>query len=764
LKRDSVWRKAARLLGVKDVLAQRTTAWHIVDTTRRDPKNKQEDALVTWDSKGSRWRFNSVEHRDAFYQDFVRQKALEMLQSGSPELTNLIAALDPSTKQETRREIGSLTRQQFDRPETLSAPVRGIIKRAVEQQRQRFQRRAPLTVEDQEQAGLIFDPVYSVVRYLAQMHKDNAVAGFFNQVAANKDWTTDTETAGYRPIPDTRAFGNLAGKHVISSIADQVLAVAGDESPVMEVYDDLVRAWSSGKTVWNPGTHVRNFIGNFPFAQLAGNNPMNPGNAVYYRDAMRVLRDGGDHLKELYERGILGGDYGSNELRSALRELLPDASLMGDEPAPKLLARLGKALFGKLPATIQRAGERTSAFANGVYKVTDDVFKMAAYLKAKNMGMTSEEAAAHVRQWFPFYDNIGSSSGIKFVRRLIPFLSFQREAVRIFGNAVKERPLSLAGSMIVPYVITQISAALMGLRDKDKEEVMKDLRGKLMFKGLTGDAPVFAMLLPWRSQGKLSQFDLSNVVPWANFLGRPTEAGQKEDTLQYMARRILTSSPVGNLLAATATNEDPFSQRPIVQADMTPAERNYERAKYAWNLLMPPLAGSNAMMLANSTERSTNKTLEQRDVGQTALRAILGLDVRNATPDLYRLAEDFRKAQKLPMNEVWSGGTTAQQRARQALFSELAQDEPNISNVAKILSNLKESGKPVASTQDINKLLFYRNPLMIIHGPENQQRFRASLTGESRNMFEDALREFQHIQSRAPSIIGQARAMMTATK
>jgi hypothetical protein len=790
LKRDTVWRKAARLLGVRDVLAQRSTAWHIVDTTKPDPMSKGEDALVTWDSRGARWRFNSQEHRDAFYEDFIRTRALDMLQSDGPALTNLLAALPPEQKQLARAEIaamnqrqmeiaalpghsrkegkvlgapftiGELTQHDMQRTEQLSGPLRGIIKRAVQLQRQRFQKREPLSVEQQADAGLIFDPVYSTVRYLAQMHKDNAVAAFFNQIATNKDWTTDTETAGFRPIPDTRAFGKLAGKHVLESIADQVLAVAGDESPVMELYDDLVRAWSSGKTVWNPGTHMRNFIGNIPFAQLAGNNLLNPANWGYYRDAARVLRDGGESLRELYERGILGGDYGSHELKSALRELLPDASLMGDEPAPKMMARVGKALFAKLPETVQRAASATSTFAHTVYKVTDDFFKVAAFLKAKEMGMNPEEAANHVRQWFPFYDNIGNSSGIKFVRRLIPFMSFQREAVRIFGNAVKERPLSLAATMIIPYVITQISAAMMGLRDKDKEEVMKDLRGKLLFKGITGDAPAFAMLLPWRSQGKLTQFDLSNVVPWANIIGRPTEAGQKEDTLQYIARRILTSSPVGNVLAATATNEDPFNQRPIVQADMTPGERNLERAKYVWNLLAPPLLGSNAAMLAHSTERSTNKTLEQRDPGQTALRAILGLDVRNATPDLYRLAEDFRREHKLPINEVWSGGTTAQQRLRQSLFGELAQDTPNVPKIANILKALQEGGKPVATDQDINRLLFYRNPLMIMHGPENQQRFRASLTGESRKMFEDALREFQHIQARAPQIIGQARSLM----
>jgi hypothetical protein len=54
---------------------------------------------------------------------------------------------------------------------------------------------------------------------------------------------------------------------------------------------------------------------------LAGNSVYNPVNHRYYRDAIRIMRDGGDRLKELYEHGVLGADFGSQELRTALREL-----------------------------------------------------------------------------------------------------------------------------------------------------------------------------------------------------------------------------------------------------------------------------------------------------------------------------------------------------------------------------------------------------------------------------------------------------------
>lgn len=761
LKQNNFASRAKRILGLRDVLAQRSTAWHIVDTERKDPLSPDQDALVTWDDRGRRWRFNSQEHRDAFFEQFLKERTLADIQDGR-DLTDRLAALAPDRKREVRAELRGITLDDIDKREKLSDEARGVIRQTMNRVRQRYLKRSPHSVEQHERAGLIFDPVYSTVRYLAQMTHDNAVAGLFNAIADNPGWSSDSAAAGFKQIPDARSYGRLAGKWVAAPIADQVTAVAGQESPAMEIYDDLMRAWSSGKTVWNPGTHVRNFLGNLLFSSLSGTSAHNPLNWKYYRAGMKAIRDGGAQLEEMYQHGVLGGDYSSQELRGALRELLPDPSLMGeDEPPTRIMARVGRALFGKLPEMLKRTGSKIGATAHGVYKVTDDFFKAAGYLKAREMGMTPEQAAAETRKWYPYYDHIGSSSAIKFARRIHPFLSFAIESARILKNAAAERPLGLAASMIVPYVITQAAMNMLGLAKGDQDEVLRDMRGKLKFKGLTGDWPAFSILLPWRSEGKLAQFDLSNIQPFANLLGRPLEAGKDEDFVQYLAKQFLTGSPLLNLPVAIGTNKDPFSDRNITEQDMTTAEKAMERAKYAWNLMAPPLAGGTGLQqVLAATERSTNKTLEKRNLGQAFMRAVLGLDVRNASPDLYRMAEHYRQEHGLTQDETWAGGTTEQQRQRRHLFAELAQDQPDISNVARILRSLHESGKPVQTQQDINRLLFYRNPLMVIRGQTDQTRFRFGLQGESRAVLEDALAEFHRIQARAPQIIAQARAKM----
>ncbi|MFZ4766301.1 MAG: hypothetical protein ACOYMN_15225, partial [Roseimicrobium sp.] len=503
--------------------------------------------------------------------------------------------------------------------------------------------------------------------------------------------------------------------------------------------------------------HVRNFVGNIPFAQFAGVNPVNPANFSYYKNAVTLMRgDDRAMLKELYEQGVVGADYSSTELKGALRGLLPDPAMMGDKEKPlRFVQRMSRILLQVAPDKLGRLATNTSAAVHGAYQWSDEFFKIAAYLKAKQMGMDPKTAAEHVRKWFPYYDTIGSSGALRFIRRIHPFFSFFRESIRIGANAARERPLMLATSMTIPYVLTQIAMNFLGLLDdRDREEVLKDMRGKL--KG-TEALPVFSVLLPWRSQGRLAQFDMSNVHPFTKFLSQTNDT-TGDGLITTMAKELIASSPFSSILYTLAANEDPFNNRVIVQPDMTTAEATAEQGKQIWRTLAPPLLGSTAAMIASAGERSTNKTLEKRNLGQALIRGILGLDVRNASPDLYRVAEDFRKANGLT-EDIWAGGTTGQQRMRKALFAELVQDTPNLPRIKGLLERLRESGRPVDTQQDINRLLFYRNPAMIIEGQANQAAFQASLSPEVRSLMENAQAEFQRVQQTAPGIIAQARGM-----
>lgn len=724
-------------LGLQDINAQRSTAWHIVDTAQMDPTGQPK--IIPWSDNGKRWRFNSEEHRNGFFHDLVINETYKALQSRR----------ESSLRQVSRDDLLKL--------EKLPEETRGRVKEIMKGMRERFDKRAPLTTEQQEKAGLIMDPVYATMRYVAQMEHDNATADLFNAFNKDSNITRDTPALDHEQIPDHPRFGSLAGKYVQKELAEQILEMVGTPDGAAKVYDSIMSWWKTGKTVFNPGTHARNILGNVLFAQFAGIAPWNPANYQYAAEAYATLRDGGEPLKEMYEQGVLGGDFSNAELRAQLKTMLPAKdTIVGDM---NTLTRVSMGLA--------RAWAKTSGGIHSAYAFEDAIFKATAYTKAKAMGMSPEEAAQHVRKWFPYYDDIGTSFAIKGLKRTVfPFFSFYRESLRIFGNAAKERPLALAASMSVPYLITQFVAGLLGLDKEDTDQVLKDMRGKGKF--LFRDTPIMSMLLPVRdAEGRLQQFDLSNVMPFADHIARKRDDSSERPWWQDLAMSTMAAGPIGSLGLSAATGRDTFSDRNIWEDDMTESEKGMQYAKHAWQILAPPLlpGGSSANMLADAGGRSTNKTLEKRNVSQSILRSLIGLDVRNAAPDLYRLAEDYRKEHNLPQDKNYAGGTTAQQRARTQLFAELAQDTPDVPQVARLLSFLKTSGAgdkevPVDSPKGLNRLLFYKNPLMLLDGQEHQNRFRASLHGEARATLENALAEFRNIQARAPRVLAEARRLM----
>jgi len=744
-------------LGIRDILAQRTTAWHIVDHQNKDADGQPRLVSHT----RNQWRFRNKEHRDAFFEDFLLQQSLE-------EITN-----------RNGRQNRNLTLADLRAPAKLPEETRGRLKEINRQLRQRYTKERPLNVAEQEKAGLIMDPVYAIARYTAQMVHDNSTAEFFNFVAANPQWVSQVATPNFTEIPDNPRFGRLAGKHVTDDIAHQLLELVEAPHTALQIYDTLLGWWKTGKTVLNPGTHVRNVLGNIFFSQLAGTSVWNPGNIRYYKDALAALRNGGRDLQEAYEMGVLGADFVSAELRQTLRQLLPDPGTIEDnEKGASLLMGMGKAIGKFIPQALHNPAHKAYNQIAALYQAEDEVFKLAAYLKARAMAragsagtpaLSEADARAyardHVRQWFPYFDS-GTSGTLKALgRTAMPFLGFYRESIRIFGNGLKERPLALAAGLAVPSLITFLSAMLLGLDDDELDQVKQDMRGKagkLLGPTPLEGRPLFAMLLPFRSDtGALQQFDISAVHPFVDFLGNRVESGSGEDWWQKTIRSIVAAGPIGSLLYSQMTGRDAFGDRTFVESNMTGLEKIAARTDNAVKTLLPPLfpGGTGFQTLLNAGTRTTGKTLEVRSPTQAVLRAVGGLDVRNATPDLYRIAEDWRKTNKIPTTEGMDfGSTTPTSRARKALFTVLAQDEPNLKAIQNITKKLEEMGAPMRTPQDIQKLLFYKNPLMIIRGQENQARFRASLTGLERQVLEDAMAEYQKIKARAPALIRQAQS------
>ena len=768
-------------LGVKDILAQRSTAFHITDTSRKDKNGLPQ---IVSHARG-KWRFDSQQARDAYYEDLINRQTLDGdLAKNDMHWMNRGDA----------RALRSITPEMLKAPATMTKDQRDVVARVQRQLRNQFKKEDPYEPKD-----LVKDPVYAVMRYLAQMTHDNAVAEFFNVIDTNPDWTSTTEMKGFTQIPDNDRFGALAGKYVRKDIADQVMELAHTPAQVIQLYDTLLRLWKTGKTVLNPATHARNIIGNLPFAQFAGNNALNPANWTHYAHAMRTLREGGDEYRQLYETGVLGADYASTELRAALENIVPVVQEDDSTNPIRHLIALGNraAQWGKAHslanvATLSTVGATAGFIAAGplgalagagiaaaanpiyrgalmAYRLEDDLFKAAAFFKARSMGMNKEQAAQHVRDWFPYYDK-PTSTTLKFAgRTTMPFLSFFRESARIGAKAAKERPLSLAATLAIPTIITALSQAALGLDDDDMEDVKAGMRGKgAKLLGMTplAGVPIFSMLIPWRTDsGQLQQVDLSSTHPMADFLANRVENWNNDPWWQAWSRSALANPMLGALYTA-ATGRDPFGDRTLWDSSYTADEKAKAILGHAWKTAMPPLApgGTNWTMLEQSTRRQANKTLALRSPAQAVGRGVFGVDVRNADPDIYSLADAFRKRRGFPVTEGNTAyPTDAAGRARKALFEELVQPQPSPQALAKQLQALNDLGKPVRTVADVLDILDYRRPDGVINPKELRVPFRASLAPEARRVLDTALKEFQRARAATPGAFAKARQQIKPT-
>jgi hypothetical protein len=760
---------AAFKLGVRDLLQQRSTAYHIVDTTRKDKTGQYVTVSRDEGGKRNRWRFRDAASRDAFYHDFVRQQTLAMLQDRSDRtVADMLAPLSRGDKMAMRDQIKSLTADQIANTAKLSPMLAGIVKQAKKHQYDRFLPKDPF-----EPAKLVKDPVYAVARYILGQTHNASTMELLRKTAANPEWVSDIAITGYTPIPDASRFGPLAGKHVRKDIAAQILDLVDVPNAALQFYDGILRKWKAGKLVWNPGSHIRDAVGNTMFAYLAGSSIWNPGNWPHYQQAIAALRTGGKDFAELIEQQVLGGDAYSGIVKDRLKGLLPDPKTV-ENYDPGFVQRL---MFG-FGATFHGSHE----FMSSLRRLPDDLFKAAAYFKAKaefsqspDLQVSSSAASAaaqHVRKWFPYYDRLGQSGTTRAVGRFVnPFVSFFRESTRILGTAVVERPLALTASLAFPAIITAISAMMLGLDDDDMEEIKKDMagKGKLFATGTS----LFSMLLPFRSaQGAVQQFDISAVMPFADLLGtRVVGSDSTEDPWNRFWRGIVSGGPVLSLVDAWRHNEDAFTRRPIAEFGMTPLEKITAYGKHAAGVALPPLApgGTAFNTLLRAGDRSTNKTLERYDPTQAVVRSVVGLNIKNATPDLYRLADDWRKAHGYEVTEGMDyGSTTPASRARKALFAKLAQDEPNLDRHLQHPQATRRARPPRphrAGHQPPAVLPrpdeAHRRQQSQRHHPRQdaQAQFRASLQGEARQALERSLQEYQRIKATAPLLVRQAASL-----
>lgn len=498
----------------------------------------------------------------------------------------------------------------------------------------RYQAENPMTRTERVDAGEIEDVAYNIPKSILTLKSDIEAYKMFREMRNNPEFAqyfaqdqVDDSPLMYQ-IPN-QGFGDLGGLYTTKAIHDMLIGFKGASQNIMPSYiHKIISMWKSGFTVLNPKTHMNNILGNaLVFSEISGTSILNPHNWKYYNTAIKHIMDENfvDERKEYYLRGMFGGDFSSAELKSIDSKFMESIQSGDTNPITALRSWIEKTAG---VGHVYKAGHKTSEIMSRLYAMEDEVFKVAAYIKAKEKyGGDERKAANHVRRWFPFYDNLPSNMAVGAFKFLYPFGSFMYESTRIAKNIALDMSYDgwqAKGKIMAIALAIQglniMSRAMLGLDDDDYEDTSYGMKGNLMNMPIIGGAakmllgkdklgrekaniPITSFMLPFQSKsGEYAYWDLGNVLPFgiaSNIMGADA-SDENKPWLSSAAASIMQSNPILATTSGWSTGRDMFTGRQIISTGMTEAEKIGSMAQFLSRKFLPPWAPP-----AGSTWKST---------------------------------------------------------------------------------------------------------------------------------------------------------------
>jgi hypothetical protein len=271
----------------------------------------------------------------------------------------------------------------------------------------------------------------------------------------------------------------------------------------------------------------------------------------------------------------------TQEIReNVLQPILDEIERQGqDGTQNSFLARAGT--LGKFADRLWSLAKTVDRKMIDLYRVEDDVFRLASYRAGIARGETPEHAAAAAREQFLDYDirapwvNAARNS-------LLPFISYTYRAVPLLARAIATRPWKLAKYAMIAYALNALAYAWDDKDEEDKERA--SLRDEE--QGYTWIGTPRMMRMPWRNGDGLPVFlDIRRWIP----------GGDVFDTNQGSSA-VPVPAPLqfgGPLMLAfeLALNKSGFTGDPITN-DLTDDwwDKTTKVGDYLWKAWLPSAA------------------------------------------------------------------------------------------------------------------------------------------------------------------------------
>ena len=453
------------------------------------------------------------------------------------------------------------------------------------------------TKPEREQMGEILDARYTIGKTFMSMAHDLATGRFYKDISENSEWTrSDTpnsvwvdaseynrrwadDSIEWVRVPDTaiaktggkKRWGALAGKYVRSEIWRDLNELDVLQRP--NVWQKLLTQWKLNKTARSPVVHMNNVMSNFVLMDLAdiGMRDFAAGLRAYIRQTA--------DFQEAADNGAFGSDMISQEIkRDVLQPLLKElqTNLQGGVGAVE--GRFG--IVGKLADRLWSGAMIADKGLVDLYRIEDEVFRMATYIRRRELGDSPQAAASTAREQFLDYD-IRAPWTNTLRRSALPFLSYIYRAAPVIARSLAAHPWKIAKYFAIAYIANQL-AYMMEPGDEDEERRLF----REQEQGYTWIGTPRMQRSPWRDEhGDPVFLDVRRWIPAGDIF----DMGQGSSSFPIPAP-LMFGGPL-MLAGELMLNRSAFTGQDITnERTDTGVEKVQKNAGYLWRSWMPSAA------------------------------------------------------------------------------------------------------------------------------------------------------------------------------
>lgn len=573
--------------------------------------------------------------------------------------------------------------------------------------------RRDYTPEERKGMGEVVDVAIRSAAMGEQLERDirqgralfNVANSKYAQRAATEMEGRELQSQGWMLVPDTldkqtglKKYGALAGMYVHPDAWEALQSLTGkglvdrigDRSSgaalVVRAHKKLLNAWKMSKTVLSPVAHANNFVSNMFMGYLMGHNPVkdlrlglqmselrnlelrsrklaSDGKAD---EAIAVLKQMERHpfygyFKEMRDARMSDSSLWASELRSDT--LLEELRQADATQATSEIGRLGRVLNAGYTA-IEKAWNGATKFAGGWYEKGDLIYKMGAFVGARQAGHSPDEAVRYAYEAYFDYGNLSPVARALRDTGVVPFISYLYNALPALAKSVTQHPERLAtvGLFLEGLHLAGVSSLYGGDEViKNAEAVDTATPDYMQRRGLGGVLRTRPLLPgasgPMEEGGGIMRhrfFDMTRMIPGGDLLEAKMGANDVDFSLNAAGEllfRFINQGPMMGSITTAATGESPIGQRTVeggnLDTSVTRERRDANFRDLLYNTVVPNLpflpgtpsfkAVTDALKPATGAEWGDTTGLDNLGLPKslgTAVAGSFGVKLRDIYPEV----------------------------------------------------------------------------------------------------------------------------------